>query len=141
MIGVLLADNPLRRADRAKAFQAAELGVVAVAEIADDAKSELVAMRVDPFDDSARKLAVAGNQDTVEVFSLAMPRLDELTHERPSDDHEQHRTDEKDPQRGARIDDVRLARPPPQQDARQHHRRHHRHYRPRTCHQGRGHSR
>ena len=68
-------------ADRAEAGEIRELAVVAVAEIADDAEPELIAMRVHPLEHRARQLAVAGDQHAVEVLARAMAPLDDDAHD------------------------------------------------------------
>jgi hypothetical protein len=101
MFDLLFDDNSLGVVKRSETFQSRQLSLIAVAQIAGDPKSELIAMGVDAFDDSARQLAIAGDENAIEIFSDAMPSLDDRAHHRAAEDDEEHRTDEEDAECGA----------------------------------------
>jgi hypothetical protein len=113
-------------ADRAETRQLADRPVVAVLQIADDAEAELIAMLLHPLEHRPRQVAVAGDEHAIEVLARAMTPFDDRTNQRAAEDRQQHRADQKDEQRRARVQHIRRARPHPQQHAGEDDRRHHR---------------
>ena len=101
--------------DRSQAREARDASFFTVTKVADDAEAEL-AMTVHPLDQSAGQLAIAGDQDAIEVFASRVQALDQATHQHPPADGEGDGQHEEHPEGGARIKNL-IAWPDPQQDS------------------------
>src|SRR5688572_27851438 len=117
MIDRVRLHHLLRLGDRAQTLEPGKLAVVAVAQVSDDAESELIAMCLHPLEYGAGELAVVGDEHAVEILPRAMPPFHDESHERAPGDREEHRADQEDAEGGARVEDVARSGPHPEQHA------------------------
>src|SRR2546428_14085866 len=98
MIDRLLLDHALGVVNRSETFEIREQIVSAIAEIADDAESEL-GVRAHALDDRPRQLAVSGDQHAIEALSGAMTALGDEANDAAPEDDEEDRAQHEDAER------------------------------------------
>src|SRR3989442_1575034 len=123
MIDRSLLDDALDVIDAAQTFERLEMGVVPVAQIADDPEAQLT-MRSHPLDDRASQLAASSDKDAIEILPRAMTPLHGEANEHPSGDHKQAGADHENRQGRPRVRDIRASRAEPKENSRQNHRAH-----------------
>src|SRR6266566_3690914 len=109
MIDRLLFDHMFDIVDFPEAFEIFEKIATAIAQVADDPKTELV-MRPHPLDDRARQLAIARDQDAIETLARSMAPLDRVSNDPAPEDDEENRAQHEDAERCARVENVGMLR-------------------------------
>src|SRR5437773_1060130 len=123
MVDRLLIDHGFDIIDFSETFEVVEKIIAAVAQIADDAESELV-MRSHSLHDRPRQLAVSGDQDAIETLPFSMPPLDRIANDASPEDDEENRAQHENAESRARVKNVgTLRRANPQKNSGENNRR------------------